>query len=487
MLLSGSQPRHPLQPRPAKYLNVSRTPLGNDIQAGRRGDRWGRVGAHAMPASTSRTGAPPARPFILGLGSCGMDSLALVKQYPRPDEKIRTEKLEVGWLCEFGGLASATGAAWGPQGPWPSAADRRPSPPGHRRWVPPSPSFPDFSPSSSDTRQGRKVRVRITTAAPCPASTLQVQGGGNCGNALTAAARLGQACAIVSKIGRDAVGDSIASELEADGVSTQYLIRDDSGLPSPLTYIIVDKAGATVKMEARDWSFDPFEPDVHRRCTTSVPCVQHSHPKTRSHPPRSLPHPLPQAGRAHASTHPAQKCSCRMWQDPNSSMLSSRLAWSILTAGTPRRRRLWRPPSTRGVRVCACVQPRLISMCSRKPALEPGCMHGSVRRMSIQVETTARTRHPPHPPGIPMLVEGERPRQGLDNLLHHATYVSTNATFPLARPGRGGGGSSAVMAGAFLGTAGRLLPMHPDGGPTSGDECLPYRKPPYPRRAADRH
>lgn len=62
----------------------------------------------------------------------------------------------------------------------------------------------------------------------------QVQGGGNCGNALTAAARLGLQVAIVSKIGGDSVGDGIVAEFERDGVSTQHLLRAE-GAPSPFT------------------------------------------------------------------------------------------------------------------------------------------------------------------------------------------------------------------------------------------------------------
>jgi sugar/nucleoside kinase (ribokinase family) len=76
---------------------------------------------------------------------------------------------------------------------------------------------------------------------PPPATLLQ--GGGNCGNALTAAARLGLAPAILTKIGSDGVGDGILSEFAADGVDTRHVLRA-SGAPSPFTYIIVDRQGA---------------------------------------------------------------------------------------------------------------------------------------------------------------------------------------------------------------------------------------------------
>ena len=70
----------------------------------------------------------------------------------------------------------------------------------------------------------------------------QTQGGGNCANALTAAARLGLAPMLVTKLGGDAVGDGIVEELAADGVDTGLALRQP-GAPSPFTYIIVDAEG----------------------------------------------------------------------------------------------------------------------------------------------------------------------------------------------------------------------------------------------------
>ena len=32
---------------------------------------------------------------MIGLGSCGLDYLALVASFPKPDDKLRTEKMEV--------------------------------------------------------------------------------------------------------------------------------------------------------------------------------------------------------------------------------------------------------------------------------------------------------------------------------------------------------------------------------------------------------
>lgn len=73
--------------------------------------------------------------------------------------------------------------------------------------------------------------------------TAQVQGGGNCANALTAAARLGLAPSLLTKIGGDGLGDGIVKELQEDGVDTTHALRA-AGHPSPFTYIIVDRTGA---------------------------------------------------------------------------------------------------------------------------------------------------------------------------------------------------------------------------------------------------
>lgn len=69
----------------------------------------------------------------------------------------------------------------------------------------------------------------------------QTRGGGNCANALTAAARLGAQTYLVTKLGKDSIGDQIVSELEKDGVNTQFVLRDDG--QSAFGYMIVDKKG----------------------------------------------------------------------------------------------------------------------------------------------------------------------------------------------------------------------------------------------------
>ncbi|GMJ01299.1 hypothetical protein like AT4G28706 [Hibiscus trionum] len=70
-------------------------------------------------------------------------------------------------------------------------------------------------------------------------TSLKVQGGGNAGNALTCAARLGLNPRLISKVANDAQGKSILEELESDGVDTSFFIVSEEG-NSPFTYIIVD-------------------------------------------------------------------------------------------------------------------------------------------------------------------------------------------------------------------------------------------------------
>eukprot|EP00262_Sarcandra_glabra_P016803 TRINITY_DN5587_c0_g1_i3.p1 TRINITY_DN5587_c0_g1~~TRINITY_DN5587_c0_g1_i3.p1 ORF type:complete len:377 (-),score=58.93 TRINITY_DN5587_c0_g1_i3:283-1413(-) len=75
-------------------------------------------------------------------------------------------------------------------------------------------------------------------------TSLKVQGGGNAGNALTSAARLGLTPRLISKVVDDAQGRSVLAELEADGVDTSYIVVAEEG-NSPFTYIIVDNQTKT--------------------------------------------------------------------------------------------------------------------------------------------------------------------------------------------------------------------------------------------------
>lgn len=75
-------------------------------------------------------------------------------------------------------------------------------------------------------------------------TNFQVQGGGNVGNAMTCAARLGLSPRVISKVADDAQGRGIMKELEDDGVDTSFLVVSPEG-NSPFTYIIVDNEKKT--------------------------------------------------------------------------------------------------------------------------------------------------------------------------------------------------------------------------------------------------
>ncbi|KAM0941937.1 putative sulfofructose kinase [Dioscorea sansibarensis] len=75
-------------------------------------------------------------------------------------------------------------------------------------------------------------------------TSLKVEGGGNAGNALTAAARLGLTPRVISKVANDAQGKSLLAEFEADGVDTSHMVVSKEG-NSPFTYIIVDSQTKT--------------------------------------------------------------------------------------------------------------------------------------------------------------------------------------------------------------------------------------------------
>ncbi|KZV32952.1 ribokinase-like [Dorcoceras hygrometricum] len=74
-------------------------------------------------------------------------------------------------------------------------------------------------------------KIRSTSA--------MIQGGGNAGNALTCAARLGLKPRLISKVADDSQGKGILEELEADGIDSSFVVVSDGG-NSPFTYIIVD-------------------------------------------------------------------------------------------------------------------------------------------------------------------------------------------------------------------------------------------------------
>ncbi|XP_057438474.1 uncharacterized protein LOC130730475 isoform X2 [Lotus japonicus] len=75
-------------------------------------------------------------------------------------------------------------------------------------------------------------------------TSFKVQGGGNAGNAVTCAARLGLKPKLISKVADDAQGKSILKELEADGVDTSCIVVSKGG-SSTFSYILVDSQKKT--------------------------------------------------------------------------------------------------------------------------------------------------------------------------------------------------------------------------------------------------
>ena len=76
------------------------------------------------------------------------------------------------------------------------------------------------------------------------AREMQVQGGGNAGNAATCLARLGVGVRLVSRVGGDALGASAVRELVEAGVDVAR-VDVDAGGSTPFTYVVVDAVGGT--------------------------------------------------------------------------------------------------------------------------------------------------------------------------------------------------------------------------------------------------
>ncbi|XP_049387962.1 uncharacterized protein LOC125852276 isoform X2 [Solanum stenotomum] len=75
-------------------------------------------------------------------------------------------------------------------------------------------------------------------------TSFQVQGGGNTGNAMTCAARLGLTPRIISKAADDSQGKRILNELEADGIDTSFIVVSKGG-HSTISYVIIDSQTKT--------------------------------------------------------------------------------------------------------------------------------------------------------------------------------------------------------------------------------------------------
>ncbi|KAL6641047.1 hypothetical protein ACP70R_019228 [Stipagrostis hirtigluma subsp. patula] len=73
---------------------------------------------------------------------------------------------------------------------------------------------------------------------------LQISGGGNAGNALTAAARLGLNTRLISKVADDEIGEAVLSELREAGIDISHVIISDGG-NTTFVYVIIDKQTKT--------------------------------------------------------------------------------------------------------------------------------------------------------------------------------------------------------------------------------------------------
>lgn len=76
-------------------------------------------------------------------------------------------------------------------------------------------------------------------------------GGGTGANAAVAVARLGGRSLLATALGDDAVGDTIAADLEDDGVDIRH-VRRLPGIVSPLSAVFVDPRGERLVMNYKD-------------------------------------------------------------------------------------------------------------------------------------------------------------------------------------------------------------------------------------------
>ncbi|XBJ23899.1 hypothetical protein VPH35_001905 [Triticum aestivum] len=73
---------------------------------------------------------------------------------------------------------------------------------------------------------------------------LQISGGGNAGNALTGAARLGLNTRLISKVANDEIGGTVILELKEAGIDVSHVIISDGG-NTTFVYVIIDKKTKT--------------------------------------------------------------------------------------------------------------------------------------------------------------------------------------------------------------------------------------------------
>ncbi len=103
------------------------------------------------------------------------------------------------------------------------------------------------------------VAAMPTTATKHRASALEVVGGGIAANAAVAAARLGGAVTLATRLGDDLAGDAIRAELAGEGVNLSAS-RPEPGRRSPVSAIMVDPAGERMIVSYSDPAM-PDEPE----------------------------------------------------------------------------------------------------------------------------------------------------------------------------------------------------------------------------------
>jgi len=87
----------------------------------------------------------------------------------------------------------------------------------------------------------------------------EIQGGGPCGGAVVAAARLGVTAAMVGTTGSDADGDMIVRDFRAEGVDVSHF-RQNPGECSPIAYCLITPDGRRTVAWSRQ-NLSDFPPD----------------------------------------------------------------------------------------------------------------------------------------------------------------------------------------------------------------------------------
>lgn len=93
-------------------------------------------------------------------------------------------------------------------------------------------------------------------------------GGGKGANQAIAARRLGSEVYFVARLGRDVFGDAALSAYEAEGLRTDFLVRDDRA-PSGVALVIVEEAGENV-IAVAPGANARLEPDDVRHASPAI-------------------------------------------------------------------------------------------------------------------------------------------------------------------------------------------------------------------------